>query len=74
MDFLRKILRFIANYFVFVGGFLFVFTIGVLYAFIRPEGLFLNIFFLVLIVFWIIFLIKYFWEVMEKNKDSSKDL
>ena len=45
----------VANY-----GLLFIFAMGVLYAFIRPEGLLLNGVFLLIVIGWVIFLIKYF--------------
>jgi hypothetical protein len=68
---IKRALRFVAEYFVFVGGLLFIFVIGILYAYIRPEGTVFKAIFLLLIIGWIIFLIKYFWEILEKNKDSG---
>ena len=65
----KKILRFVAEYFVVVGGLLFIFAMGVLYAFIRPEGLLLNGVFLLIVIGWVIFLIKYFWDLMDKRKN-----
>lgn len=73
MGLLKKVGKFIAEYFVFLGGFLFLFVIGFLYAMIRPEGLVFNIIFLFIVTGWIIFLIKYFWDILEKQKVSEKD-
>ncbi len=72
MGYIRKIFRFIAEYFVFFVGFLFIFVIGLFYAFIRPEGILFNLVFLVIAVGWVIFLIRYFWELIEKQKSSDK--
>ena len=67
MEFIKRLLRFFAEYFVFVGGFLFIFVIGVVYALTRPEGFIINLIFLLIAVGWVIFLIKYFWELLEKQ-------
>ncbi|OGM23610.1 hypothetical protein A2865_03565 [Candidatus Woesebacteria bacterium RIFCSPHIGHO2_01_FULL_39_17] len=68
MNLVKNILRFIASYFVFVGGFLFIFAIGVLYAYLRPQGVLFNVVFLIITIGWVIFLIRYFWDLMEKNR------
>lgn len=68
---LRSILRFIAEYFVFFAGLLFIFIVGLLYAYLHLEGLVINIVFLLIVVGWTIFLIKYFWELMEKKKNKE---
>lgn len=73
MSVIRKIFRFIGEYFVFVGGFLFVFVIGALYAFIRPEGLVFNLVFLLIAVGWVVFLIRYFWELLDKNNENDTE-
>ncbi|KKR30612.1 hypothetical protein A2715_00300 [Candidatus Woesebacteria bacterium RIFCSPHIGHO2_01_FULL_39_32] len=73
MNILKKLLRFIAEYFVFVGGLLFIFVIGILYAYIRPEGIIFNAIFLIIVIGWIVFLIKYFWEILDNNKNSPKN-
>lgn len=73
MGFVKRIFRTIAKYFVFVGGFLFIFAIGALYAFLRPEGTVVNVIFLLIACGWIVFLIKYFWDLMDKNRSSWKD-
>lgn len=72
MSAFRKIGRLIGNYFAFVGGFLFIFTLGVIYAFIKPQGLLINGIFIVLGFGWMGFLVKYFWELMEKNNRREK--
>jgi len=67
----KKVIRFIAEYFVFLGGLLFIFVIGLLYAYVRPQGFVFNFIFLVIVVGWIIFIIKYFWEILEKGKNPK---
>ena len=67
MNVIKKILRFIAKNFVFFVGFLFIFVFGFMYAYLRPQGVVFNAIFLVIVVGWIVFLIKYFWEIMEKD-------
>ncbi|OGM18846.1 hypothetical protein A2686_02290 [Candidatus Woesebacteria bacterium RIFCSPHIGHO2_01_FULL_38_10] len=67
---IKKIFRFLAEYFVFLGGLLFIFTMGAIYAFLQPEGTLVNITFLIIVVGWIIFLIKYFWDLVEKDKKA----
>ena len=47
--------------------------IGAIFAFIRPEGPLIMIIFLIIALGWIIFLIKYFWELMDKDQ-PSKDI
>lgn len=74
MGLLRSFAKFVAEYFVFLGGLLFVFVIGFLYAMIRPEGIVFNIIFLFIVSGWVIFLIKYFWDILENQKKSKKDL
>lgn len=71
MRFLREILKFLAEYFVFIAGSLFIFAIGFVYALIRPEGFVFNLIFLIIAVGWIVFLIKYFWDILEKHKNSN---
>lgn len=68
---IRSFLRFIAEYFVFFAGFLFIFIIGVIYAYLRLESLIVNLVFLLIAVGWTVFLIKYFWELMEKKKKNE---
>jgi len=68
MGFIEKIWRFFAEYFVFVGGFLFIFAIGALYAYLRPQGVLFNVIFLIITIGWIVFLIRYFWDLLEKKK------
>ena len=65
---MKRIWRFFAEYFVFVGGFLFIFAIGALYAYLRPQGVLFNVIFLIITIGWIVFLIRYFWDLLEKKK------
>jgi hypothetical protein len=71
MYILGKIGRFIAEYFVFFAGFSFIFVIGFLYAFLRPEGFLINTIFLVILIGWVIYLIKYFWDIMGKKRTDD---
>lgn len=71
MDLFKKIFRYFAEYFVFLIGFLFIFVVGLLYAYIRPEGLLFNVVFLVIAIGWIVFMVRYFWELIDKNKSDS---
>ena len=72
MGFLSKIFRFFAEYFIFLAGFLFIFVIGFLYAYIRPEGALFNVIFLVIAIGWVIFMVRYFWEILEKSDSDRK--
>jgi len=61
-------MKFIARNFVFFVGFLFIFVFGFLYAYVKPEGLLFNGIFLLVMIGWMVFMIKYFWELMDKDK------
>lgn len=50
----------------FVAGFIFIFIIGIVYAFLRPEGLLLNGFFLLMVIAWVIYIIKLLWETIDR--------
>jgi len=65
---IKSVIRFIAEYFVFIAGFLFIFIIGALYAVLQLEGLVINLVFLLIAIGWTVFIIRYFWELMEKKK------
>ena len=65
----KKILGFVAKNFVFVVGVIFIFVFGFLYAYIRPQGFVFNLVFLLIVIGWVIFIIRYFWELMEKDKN-----
>ena len=65
---MSKIFKLFAEYFVFFMGFLFIFVVGFLYAYIKPEGMLFNIIFLTIAIGWVIFMVKYFWELLDKNK------
>jgi hypothetical protein len=64
---MSRIFKLFAEYFVFLIGFLFIFVVGFLYAYIKPEGLLFNVVFLAIAVGWIIFMVRYFWELIDKN-------
>ena len=68
---MRKTLRFIATYFVVFIGLIFIFVVGALYAFIRPEGALINVIFLIILVGWVVYQIKYFWDLIDKRKEKQ---
>jgi hypothetical protein len=68
MGFINRFWRFFAKNFVFLVGFLFIFVFGFIYAYLRPQGVLINVIFFVIMLGWMIFIIKYFWELMEKDK------
>lgn len=70
MELVKKIGKFVAEYFVFVVGLLFIFVIGGLYAFLKPQGL-VSVIFLVIAIGWIVYITRYFWEIIDKNKDDK---
>lgn len=72
MEFIKKMARFFAEYFIFVVGFLFIFVIGGLYAFLRPQG-WVSAIFLVIAIGWIVYLTKNFWEIIDKNNKQTPD-
>jgi hypothetical protein len=73
MAIVRNVLRVIAEYFTFFIGFLFIFVIGALYAFLHVEGLLINIIFLAIVLGWIVYLIKSFWDLLEKKNNGEDD-
>ena len=68
---MSNILKFFAEYFVFLIGIIFIFVVGFLYAYIKPEGLVFNIVFLLIALGWIVFMVKYFWELLEKDNPGK---
>lgn len=68
MQIVRNILRFFAKNFVFLVGILLIFVFGFIYAYLKPEGIIINSVFFLIVVGWVIFIIKYFWELMEKDR------
>jgi positive regulator of sigma E activity len=73
MSYLIRFVRFVAEYFVFVVGILFIFVIGFLYSSIKSEGIIVNVIFLIIAVGWIAFMIRYYWDMMEKKKNEDED-
>lgn len=69
---IRKFFRFFAEYFVLFVGILFIFVIGAIYAFLRPQGGLINGVFLVILVGWVIYQIKYFWDFFDKKKKEEE--
>lgn len=70
MNLFSRIFKLFAEYFVFIIGFLFIFGVGFLYAYIKPEGLLFNVVFLAIAIGWIIFMVKYFWELLDKDNSG----
>jgi hypothetical protein len=68
-----KIFKYFAEYFVFIVGLIFIFVIGFFYAYIKPEGLIFNIVFLIITLGWVIFIVRYFWELIEKNDPKQRE-
>lgn len=71
MNLFKKTFRFFAEYFVFVAGLLFAFVLGAVYAIARPRGILVNVVFLLIIFGWLAYLIKNFWDLMEKRKKEQ---
>lgn len=53
----------------FFLGLLFIFGIGVLYAYIQPEDIVLNGIFFVIALGWVVFTIKYVWDALDKKEN-----
>jgi len=68
MGVISKLIKLFAEYFIFFVGFLFIFVVGFLYAFISPQGLLFNLIFLLIALLWVFFIVKYFWELLEKGE------
>ena len=68
MGIIKRIFQFFAEYFVFVAQILFAFVLGAVYAIAQPKGFWPNLAFLLIIVGWLAYLIKNFWDLMEKRK------
>lgn len=71
MNLFKKTFRFFAEYFVYVAGIVFAFVLGLVYAISRPKGIFVNLAFLLIIFGWLAYLIKNFWDLMEKRKKEQ---
>ncbi len=67
MQRVKKALGFLAKNFVFFVGIIFIFVFGFLYAYVKPQGIIFNGVFLLIVIGWVIFMIRYFWELMEKD-------
>lgn len=53
------------SYLVFAVELAFIFFIGLLYAFIQPEEIWVKLIFLVIAFGWVIYIIKSIWEFIE---------
>ncbi len=71
MGFVSKVFKLLAEYFVFLIGFVFIFVVGFLYAYIKPEGWLFNIVFLAIAIGWVVFMVRYFWELIDRNKTDN---
>jgi hypothetical protein len=65
---IRRLFRYIAEYFIFLIGFVFIFVIGAIYSFIQPEGLWANALFLLIALGWVVYIVKQFWDLIDKNR------
>jgi len=70
MKIIKRLFRFFAEYFVFVAGIIFAFVLGLVYAIFNPKGIVINMAFLLIIFGWLAYLIKNFWDLMEKRKKT----
>ncbi len=70
---IRKFLEFIATYFIVFVGLIFIFVIGAIFAFLRPEGILIKAIFLIILVGWVVYQIKYFWELLDKRKENQSE-
>ncbi len=61
----------IKSWFIFILGLIFIFAIGVVYAYLQPEDLWLKLIFLVIALGWVAFMIKYIWDVMDKKRSTT---
>lgn len=71
MSIIKRFFAFFAEYFVFVVGALFAFVLGLVYAIYSPKGILVNLAFLLVIFGWLAYLIKNFWDLMEKKKKEQ---
>lgn len=70
---IKKIARFFAEYFVFVVNLVFIFVIAAVYGFLDAGG-YVNVIFLLLVIVWIIYQIKYFWDLLGKKSKANSHL
>ncbi len=66
---MHKVLEFIVEYFMLFIGLVFIFAMGVIYAVLRPQGILISILFLVIGIGWTIYMIKYFWDLIDKKQE-----
>ena len=66
---MRKIFGFIVEYFMLIIGLIFIFAMGIFYSVLRPQGIVVSILFLVIGVGWTIYMIKYFWDLIDKKQE-----
>lgn len=64
---MEESLKKVTNYIVFAVEIAFIFIIGLLYAFIQPEELWVKLIFLVIAFGWVIFIIKSIWDYIERK-------
>lgn len=70
----RKTFRYFVEYFVVFVGLIFIFVIGAIYALLRPEGLLIKGIFFIILVGWVIYQIKYFWDLLDKKKKNKDEM
>ncbi len=67
---MKLILTLVKSWFTFILGLVFIFGIGLIYAYLQPEDLWLKAVFLVIALGWVAFTIKYIWDVMDKKRTT----
>lgn len=65
---MRSFFQFFSQSITLVLGLVFIFGMGLLYAFVRPEELIINLIFFVIVLGWLVFVIKYVWDALDKGK------
>ena len=67
---IRNIFSFIIEYFMLFIGLVFIFAMGVVYAVLRPQGVLVSILFLIIGFGWTLYMIKYFWDLIDKRQQG----
>ena len=73
MSTVRNLVRKFSEYIVFIAGLLFIFVLGLIYSFIEPESLIIKAVFVLIVIGWTAFLIKYFWDLIEKGRKKEEE-
>jgi len=65
-----RIIGVFSQYVGLVIGVVFAFILGLIYAVLRPKQIFVNIIILVNLLGWLIYIIKFIWEMLDKRKEK----